>query len=95
MFVKISFLLISIIIIEPVISVSRYSRMDFQPLIIRRRLIWRKQIQFEDPKNWQPNQPSCEKDRVVLPENYVIFLNRRLLIQELVILMIFVKFLIF
>ncbi|XP_075677334.1 amnion associated transmembrane protein [Dermatophagoides pteronyssinus] len=84
MFVKISFLLISIIIIEPVISVSRYSRMDFQPLIIRRRLIWRKQIQFEDPKNWQPNQPSCEKDRVVLPENYVIFLNRRLLIQELI-----------
>ncbi|KAH9417069.1 U4/U6.U5 tri-snRNP-associated protein 1, partial [Dermatophagoides pteronyssinus] len=68
MFVKISFLLISIIIIEPVISVSRYSRMDFQPLIIRRRLIWRKQIQFEDPKNWQPNQPSCEKDRI-LPEN--------------------------
>ncbi|KAH7645218.1 amnionless-like protein [Dermatophagoides farinae] len=72
-------------LIEPV-NLAGYSSMDLQPLIVRqRRLIWRKQLHFDDVKNWQPNQRfPCYKDRVVLPENYAVFLNQRLVVTELI-----------
>lgn len=63
----------------------RYSHADFRPLMTRRRLIWKKQFNIDDPQNWYPvKEFPCPQDTVVFPENYVVFLNRRLIVSQLV-----------
>ena len=58
---------------------------DLKPIIIRRQLVWQTMIEWHDPMNWQPDHRlPCGRDRVALPENYLLFLNYPLDTIELV-----------
>ena len=58
---------------------------DLKPVPIARKMVWRNLIDLQDPANWQPDfRLPCAKDRVALPEDYIIFLNYQLDAIELV-----------
>lgn len=58
---------------------------DLKPIPIRRQLVWRTLINWHNPANWQPSQRlPCPKDRIALPEDFILFLNHELDTIELV-----------
>lgn len=58
---------------------------DLKPIPIRRQLVWRSLIDWHNPANWQPSHRlPCPKDRIALPEDFILFLNHELDTIELV-----------
>ena len=62
-----------------------HAEYDLKPIPVRRQMVWRALIDWNNPANWQPDyRLPCAKDRVALPEDYILFLNQELDTIELV-----------
>lgn len=62
-----------------------YSPEDLQPVLLSRQLVWRKFLNLNNPAAWRPTQTlPCAKDRLVLPENYAFWIDRKWTTTELV-----------
>lgn len=58
---------------------------DLVPFTIRRQLHWTSLIDWHNPANWLPDRRlPCAKDRIALPEDFLLFLNHQLDATELV-----------
>lgn len=81
-FVRILLLILSI---EQIDSIVQYSPVDLKPISINRKLIWKQFVDLNNPINWSPTRTlPCPRDRLVFPENYAIWIDRKWTTTELV-----------